>query len=315
MNGITIEIAKQFGFTKTLDLFHFPNQNEPKYLVGLSNPTMGRGLLNARSIFDFEVGDEFHYLDATGIYYYDDDSLFIRRIILAKENINVDSVIYTIDNYRLRKRYYYDPVEGTVSHWFTEERDTIFESYDLTNNPFYDRHPFEASSTGLDSNISYISKNGQGEWFKGINDGPPNSSINWIKYYQDEIGFTYSYYRESPNYVAILNLIYYKKGNNEWGTPIDFVALTPTKEIQNTESSILIYPNPAKDNITISSKDPNQKLQHVQVLNALGQRIANWPCDLKNQLKKSVASFPTGTYWLLVTDADGEVWRMNFVRG
>ena len=52
INGVTIRIGKHLGFVKACDFYHFPISQEPKFLIGQSNPDIGEPLLNGKAIFN-----------------------------------------------------------------------------------------------------------------------------------------------------------------------------------------------------------------------------------------------------------------------
>jgi hypothetical protein len=319
MNGFTLVLGKESGFVETCDMYHFPVRQNKIHLIGLTNPEVGEKMLTTKTIFDFHVGDERHYnrLFDGGDY---QDRKYKKWIVLDRNESNEDTIAYTFDYYEVQLY-----VDDYSDDFVTITSDTIVIKYDL-NNKMHNTHPFEISeeSSMYFGPQTFVFKNDNGDWFKYAFDGiwagsdsliPNDFERNRI-YYQACLGMTH-FNRVEQGVFGTLNedLVYYKKGTTEWGTPIDFVALTATKKIQNPKSSILVHPNPANDNITITSKNPNQKLQHIQVINTLGQKIADWPCAQQNQLNKSVVNFPTAIYWLLVTDEAGEIWRMSFIRG
>lgn len=309
INDATIKIGQNLGFIETPDLYHFPNYNELRFLIGLTNPDLGEGILDTKKVFDFEVGDERHYIDEHDY----NEIVFSKTIVIGKEYVNVDSVVYHIDRYEVRKISYMDYDQGITVTYFDEEIYSLVNGYNLTDYTFLNVHPYELIS-GSDNVTSYIGKDTNEQWFKEINNGPANSSVNWFKQHQKGLGVTKSYFRESPEVLEYECLVYYKKGSIEWGTPIDFVALVAAKEIQNPESFLSIYPNPSSNDITIKNKNSNKKLNHIEVFNNIGGKIADWPFNNQEFLTKSVEDFPPGMYWLVVKDKDEGLYRLSFIK-
>jgi hypothetical protein len=44
-------------------------------------------------------------------------------------------------------------------------------------------------------------------------------------------------------------------------------------------------------------------------------QLTDWDCAGLERFVHSEADFPTGTYWLLVTDVNGGLWRLSFMKG
>ncbi len=94
--------------------------------------------------------------------------------------------------------------------------------------------------------------------------------------------------------------------DNNWGAgKLDAMNMMtgctalPVQEV--SESSLIIYPNPAKDIITIGSTE-NRPIQHVRVFNMLGQQIYTLrPRQAVGQLEVNLSQVPPGIY-MIVTD-------------
>ena len=71
-----------------------------------------------------------------------------------------------------------------------------------------------------------IEKNGNGKWVKHYYNEPLNLFFNSGSSFQECLGQTHSFYRESIEIVYDERLTYFKKEDEEWGTPIDFSVLT-----------------------------------------------------------------------------------------
>ena len=61
INGKEICLGKRLGLTKTLDFFAFPSDTAQLNLLGMENPVVGYTVPTWGQIYDFEIGDEFHY--------------------------------------------------------------------------------------------------------------------------------------------------------------------------------------------------------------------------------------------------------------
>jgi len=312
MNDFSFRIGKNTGLIEAFDLYHFPTRMERIYLIGKSNPVVGEELLNAKLIYDFQVGDERLYIDGDEF-----NTTYKRIVTLEREDVNPDSVRYLFHVHEVQQVAIYNPVTDDYDTEYSHSEGEEYHGYNVGDGHQLNIHPYEINNTqsGIENNLyNFIGKNADGKWYKSFYTNPASLSFNSGETYQACLGHTQRYYQESIDIHYNEQLIYYKKGNTEWGNDVDLVTLTAAKEIQNSESSILVFPNPANDNITISNKDSDEKLQHIQVLNTLGQKVVYWPCKNQRQMTKSIADFPTGIYWLLVTGENEAIWRITFVK-
>lgn len=65
------------------------------------------------------------------------------------------------------------------------------------------------------------------------------------------------------------------------------------KEINANDSKTLIYPNPAREQLNISS---NSKIHHVEIIDNFGRIIYSQKTELVNKLNIQTADFPNGIY-------------------
>jgi hypothetical protein len=97
-----------------------------------------------------------------------------------------------------------------------------------------------------------------------------DSAATWltIEKLVQGLGIAYEYYYDWEGDVSsTVNLIYFNKSGEEWGTPI-FVGL---KETQEFEKNIKIFPNPATSFITINING-GQPIEEAIIYNHLGQK-------------------------------------------
>jgi len=110
-----------------LDVFYIPDSTIMFYLVGKSQPQTGVQEITWKEIYDFEIGDIFHYYYSYG----SPVSMYNYRIETVLEKTikgNFDSVIYTID--RCIRTY----AQGGPYNY----HDTITETYDSTDFDYPD---------------------------------------------------------------------------------------------------------------------------------------------------------------------------------
>jgi Secretion system C-terminal sorting domain len=306
MNGFILKIGQYSGFVEACDMFHFPKRMKEIYLVGSRNPDYGATLLYEDEIFDFNIGDERHYKDD----HWFDLIEYRRYIVTDVDFINMDSVTYTFEILLVCYYYWFDQQTQQENSAYVRDTAIIQSTHHLTAPSYINMHPYEHQDV-----YTYLDQNEEGHWLKIISDNKTASlSHTWHKKYQKCLGEIDAFSWLEGSLFISRELVYYKKTNTEWGSPINFDALTATKEIQNPTAHLIAYPNPAQHNITITSRTGELKLQQIRVFNTLGLQVAEWDCGGLERSVHSVADFPTGTYWLLATDEDGGLWRLVFVK-
>lgn len=85
---------------------------------------------------------------------------------------------------------------------------------------------------------------------------------------------------------------------------------TDSREISNLSGEIRIYPNPAQNEIHISS---SENITEVQIYSVSGQLISNHKTGTVNQLKLNIESFFPGIYLVKVV-RDKQISTMKFVK-
>ncbi|MBC7721649.1 MAG: T9SS type A sorting domain-containing protein [Pedobacter sp.] len=67
----------------------------------------------------------------------------------------------------------------------------------------------------------------------------------------------------------------------------------------NSSKGLVVYPNPAKDNITIHA---TSALKNIEIVDATGKHFFTQSGIASNQLKVSISNLPVGTYFIKVND-------------
>ncbi|MBC8465654.1 T9SS type A sorting domain-containing protein, partial [bacterium] len=94
-----------------------------------------------------------------------------------------------------------------------------------------------------------------------------------------------------------LNLVYYKKGSETWGTPVatDCSTLVPVEEPPAPQTECSIYPNPASTHITVETQVPSQ----LSILNLNGLELLKQPITEPKTII-DISSLPNGVYFVRV---------------
>lgn len=251
-DNLELRLSKSHGLVKTVNFFlwdspeyYYPLEQsvESLSLVGVKNLQVGATDIGNKEFFDFEVGDEFHVEESTIIGIVPDVRSDIRVYkfhVIAKTIAN-DAYHYQIQKYTRENATTIIDTIKEVYDWkensellgqITKEGsflrnfyvDALGKRAKKMEVPMYQKSPSDSCWTpGVGiltmEQCTYPEK----LFYEGLG-GP---------YYQCRIGGFNQFNRK---------LLYYKKGNEEWGTP-----LSVSKNNSNLASEVTVSPNPAHD--------------------------------------------------------------------
>ena len=285
-NGKEIHISKSFGFTLIYDLVRFPDDTAAYRLEGKSSPAIGYQDFSIEECYDFDVGDEFHYMYLEPLQL----DFRIQRVLNKSVSVTGDTIIYTWERC----------VHSHEGPYWVNIHDTIEESIILHSLSFYSqflKQPFEYDPYLL-GNYFYCNR------FERISTNYNSRSTKRIRYkkhmkgscwlqtdyhkhydYSKGLGLTHNYYtfkwEQFPGYWIWLEiydrLIYYLKGTETWGTPYapDCETLVKIDTIyRNPSHTLLIVPNPVRvrAEISVYFLEPGEKANLV-LFDYLGREI------------------------------------------
>ena len=105
------------------------------------------------------------------------------------------------------------------------------------------------------------------------------------------------YHQISPFFDCWKKFLYYKKGNEVWGTPLS----TSREEGTFGTNSVKVYPNPAK-NLIFFNRDINHNISgKMQIFNAMGILI-NLQLELPDDGEVNISDLYPGIYFYKLTD-------------
>jgi len=279
LEGTTIAISKHSGLTKTLNFTYFPTVKfRPAYyvtknldLIGITNPELGQQNIKWFDVFDFQEGDEFHYVNSSNSLMLGGsahEKKYIIRII-KRENFE-DSIRYT-ENIETLLKY----KQNTSSDYIT-----TYDNQQVTNivykNAEFDHEPgipvFQNDSSMLVVYPSF-SVNSSPEMYFKENDCWHRSNVI-------DDACNYTSYAKGRGLIASSSgcwewqsydntqQVYYKKDSSTWGTPL---LLTDINELSEL-SEIKVYPNPIADKIYVCMNDFSRSYS-FELLDAKGETI------------------------------------------
>jgi len=330
INGEEIRLSKNHGLIRLPKFDAFNDYIRFYDITGKTNPETGNINPDLGTIFDFEVGDEIHtrfYSDAfsfssstqiwkikriTGkitspsndwkVYHY--DICFLKTIKTAPEwlplnetgHLSVSDTIFLNSDFAVElakqpNQTFMDPLSSfmlSTSAFLKFQRPAKYLNYN---------YPFSASYPE-DSCWSMVMVDGGCDpyYIKGLG-GP----------YYDCPGniFWYTYIDE---------IVYYKKGSETWGTPLDCDSLqhVDTKEY-NSKEAINFYPNPTTGTITVVIPYGIELPCNIEITDIAGLKSVSFHI---NQPKQSfdLGNLPAGLYTYKLTSAKGDTFRGKIIR-
>ena len=309
-----------------------PNDTLMYDLAGKSNPVIGTQELTWQQIYNYSVGDEFHYTAGeyypinypTLLYGYLKSEIYQ---VIHKQNFGSDSVTYTMDYCRKDTTSY--PPSATRVH------DTITVTYNFIklatdNTAWFNRLPGEFIdqnnfSDAYGESYTYGSSQTKTVTFGAYMNSYPFSGC-WMPLTQPECpgavvscdyseGLGQSRYQEdcygpgSTHTHSKWNyLVYYRKGTETWGTPVatDCATLTGMEnKLCPAESPVRVYPNPAETEIRITL-DQNSRNDNISytLYNYSGVKVREGICSSPGFILER-SNLSAGLYILVITYRGG----------
>ena len=204
-------------------------------------------------IYNFEVGDEFHYwyeFDASAYQWY---SEYYSNDFIINKSMSTDSlsVTYTIISERITKTF-----ENPV---WTFTCDTFLVTYDSLNS-------FCIADTVY---VSTVHNNRIASYKHFFQINPPQYQESTL--YVEGCGLVeYGKGTASPYTTTIKELLYYKKGEEEWGTPYILVG---TEEFKGIEWLVKCFPNPFTTSTTLEYELTEPSRVQLTIYNAIGEVV------------------------------------------
>ncbi len=313
-----IWLSKNYGMIKTYNLSMYRHSIVEDYsdkfydfnfeavIAGIGKDNVGVLNFSTKEVFDFEIGDEFHISDYSK-YFFSSEYFSNRTIkkVIGKELAG--------NNYQ----YTFQQCQGLGV-------DTIVEEYQTTS--ILDSLPGQSIVFDEDMLVNFSRKGWNGlpayyfnlpifkrddDCYEPLITKTANSKlISPYGYYLKGLGGAYYFY-DNGEYVSSEELVYYKKGSTEWGTPYVCDSLIGINDdIQNTQ--VWVYPNPVTEFIQINfTLNPNEAV--LLVLDVLGQELLRVSLtELNNSV--SLSKLPMGMLFYQILESGKPVKKGNFVR-
>ncbi len=316
---LDIKISQHYGLIQGFNFFRFPygtttGENYPSVInfkpikiIGLPEYNKGIKNLTIADVYDYDIGDEFHWYNYVG--YGDSNGSFRYKVydLMTINNkffsSNGDSVYY--DVYWERYREYKQ--EEYWNNIFIHSFDTIYTKdtivgYDISPNHQMNMFTLHQDSDSLtwiqteDGNKKVIDYGDVSTWNTNGCFEPGEIRSAGSTTFHKGIGFTYSY-----GGVGIpteeRTFLYYNKNGTTWGTPlnIDSLSTVSTKLIVKNGLNIKIFPNPTNNLLNFQFKEPIDNAE-IRIYSSIGQLMTNQ--NIRNtDIQFEVSDWHSGMYF------------------
>lgn len=322
LNDIIYKVSKHYGLIQLTRFLNFPSWTAAGNLIGLTVPKKGVQLITSREIFNFDIGDEFHY-----------DSLFdsvsrrvhhfsrtINRVTGIYRSENTDTVIYTIDQQKETRQSNRETSEQT--HLYS--RENVQQKYILSNTQLY---PSQANLNTEPSirNLSYwltlFSDGVRLKWeteggmsYKQNDNDPtcwelnPYGSISFTSYLEGcGLSLDSMHYWNSAADYGYKRLVYFKKGTEEWGQPL--VLSNYSKAV---DTPFTLYPNPLHQGGTLYLQSDQFVAKQWTIFNSQGVQVYEYKNDVPIQ-SVDLNELKTGIYVVRLVNTKNEMINSKLI--
>ena len=316
LNKLKVKISKRYGFIETLNFYLFPdiavrspNDLQRSYsLVGLTNPKLGIPNLSWFEVNNFNPGDELHVHEHNfGDNLINPITEFDNRYIYKylKRTNYADSVVYRYARRQSIKTVYID--KTTLETYNDTVRSVVRANPDfdqLPGEPIIETNSAYQMFMRNDEFIMKISPSRMNELYVG--NGNCWSSIageGCLPEMSYIAGLGGPYYKCS-GYIGESKerkLVYYKKGETEWGEKLLITTVPNFK----TSDGLQVFPNPVSDVVTFQLNE-NTGTHEVRIYDPTGTLIKS------KQFKGSsyninLSDLKNGIYLYKVTSSNSAV--------
>jgi len=339
INSERIFISKSNGFVNTFSLYDHPLEQSVSYRLRKFNQLFKTTTFTNAEVFDLNIGDEYHFMlndsppntpPGHDIYNHvvttktssaNGDTIRLRilehrekRTSTVDFTTNPPTLVYnTTNSSRSLTRAILHPnatfnsdIGFEVKSW----RDTTNGYYDSVATttgyshylPFYNTNTYNNRVTINPENYFFAYDSTWNSWIVDNSLASPYSNhyligvFNFTNYWNNQSG--------GGGYPEYYSMIYFKKGNETWGTPR---LVTGIEDQMSNEERVYLYPNPANELIQIETSGTSFK--EIHVFDMRGRVIQVLP--FQNNL--NVSEFENGLYLLKLIGQD-KVVDLKFVK-
>jgi hypothetical protein len=232
-NGKTIRLSRQYGFVQVYDLYRFPETTGLFQLEGRNNPVIGFQGLTWHDVYDYDMGDVFHIVTHENYQLtsqlYTIDHKYIRTVTSKQVAPGGETVTYTFEYCDEERSFNFATGYGTSYH-----TGTVQETYPYTNTPASESGTFVPDPFNRNGNRYFSTLYNIIPGVPSCGQNPnyylccwkPNPNYNLYaneQEYARGLGKVHDkqwMYYNWEVYYNYEDLVYYKKGTQQWGSPL-----------------------------------------------------------------------------------------------
>jgi hypothetical protein len=280
-NGKLLKLSKHYGLSLVYNFWIFPALSSSFELCGKTNPEIGIQPLRMIDVYNFDIGDEFHYHEVYQNFDYHgnhSDSKIMVKVVSKSMAEDSSSVIY---NFSICYAGWYSlfPTGGGKTSG-SYDRTVTYDFKALEDKYYFDKLPDEFfcyrtwdDGTGLANRYSsrvmsynsvprvqnkmndmvYARNSGNGSQWVPLSTAFPQAYVDRWNTFASGLGLTNRIDHETWGSISDSTLVYFKKANETSGTPIakDCNALIGKQENDSDLQEITVKPNPILSETTI----------------------------------------------------------------
>jgi hypothetical protein len=227
-----LQISKTHGLIRTPFFTEFPLKKATADLAGAENPEEGITNLTPADIFNFDIGDEFHYYAHTYYYHMVNTYTWTMKKVTDKR-VTKDSIFYTYAIVRKTNNISWDSYPGVVSTNLAAAVEAEGKSLMDQETSIAIQHPLKFPAA-LGDTYHFTSRmfspdTSYKRFTKFISSFTNFSRVITDNLYGEGIGLiskhTTDYTNPMNPPVDEVTLLYFKKSNQTWGAPLQIDTL------------------------------------------------------------------------------------------
>lgn len=336
INSLTLQLSQSYGLLNLPDFRQFPVLGNTYLLSGFDSTSIGVQSLTMAEIFDFDIGDIFHYYKSYSgnighhVEYY-------HRTILNKvidtTNTTIrytvrDSSVNTTEYWGGGSSVYLDIMTATSSLIYSGG-ETIFDEQGFAPYGYY-YSSYIDRLTGYMQDIGLLNEAPLTEQFytPDYNSRMLKQSIQRVfRDYPDTFKVSYDTipflrcnfrgtvfgkglgYVKNSNDIYSVNsgcpdsMIYFKKGNETWGNPTNLMNILKSEmSISNFPGSY--FPNPFNDKLIL--KNLSEDTRRIQLFSIDGNLLDEIHLFGQSTYQFNTQNLPSGIYILSIATSIGQ---------
>jgi len=334
-----ILVSRQYGLISSFWFRDFPNYNNdapiesiPMLLAGLSEPEVGLQNPGWADIFNLQTGDELHILTIGEFIYFGSqgenlgsvlEKAFLKMTITGVEmTASPQQISFQFDAQRLKTKRITPPT--ATYEVFPIETFSGVSEYQYAGLEYLDLQPgtLLIETTGEDTNQIktvylggtssceqpgkglglLLAYNGECSYLPLIDFGPSH-------FYRDGLAGPY-YYEQGFGGASTHDVVYFRRGTSECGTPFDFDQITSTAETPDAPA-ITLGPNPTSGPLRLQL--PQGLVADLKLYDTHGRLLLS-ENRLQNAVEWNLGTLPAGAYQISASQDGRLVWRQRVLK-